>query len=117
MTTNTKLFLDDERFPPDDGAQWTIVRTFEQAVDWVQTYGCPSFISFDNDLGVDEQGNNRLEGWHFARWLVEYDLDNNVIPDNFEFYVHSQNVAGKQAIQSRLENYLKFKFDQSTNKI
>ncbi len=59
MTYN--LFLDDERFPPNDGKDWVIVRSVQEAVDYVEVNGLPSFISFDNDLG---QGNE--EGRHFA---------------------------------------------------
>lgn len=91
----TALFLDDERFPPNDGRSWHVVRTVAEAVRWVKENGVPSFISFDNDL------QRRLEGRHFAKWLVRCDVDANghFLPADFDFYVHSQNsVNGIQAI-------------------
>lgn len=84
----TYLFLDDERFPVHkDGVEWVIVRTVAQAVRWIYQNGMPSVIYFDNDLG------GRVEGRHFAAWLMRKDaeLDFNFIPEGFEFFVHSQN--------------------------
>lgn len=79
----------------------------------VQSYislnGCPNFISFDNDLG-----ENQLEGIDLAKWLVEKDMDNNnFIPDDFQFFVHSQNIEAKKRIYNYLNQYLEVKF-QST---
>jgi hypothetical protein len=47
-----KLFLDDERFPPDDGSEWVIVRSAFEAMLYCMDHGCPEFISFDHDLMV-----------------------------------------------------------------
>ena len=98
------LFLDDERFPPDDNNCWTIVRTVEEAIAYVQKHGCPNHISFDNDLG---QGMK--EGWEFAQWLIDYDLDTDTMPDNFSYYVHSQNTAAATNIRGKMDGYLAFK--------
>lgn len=98
-----KLFLDDERFPIDDSI---IVRSVEEAIDFVQKNGCPSYISFDNDLGLE------LEGIDFAQWLVEQDLDNpGFIPNDFSFYVHSQNPIARDRINSLLTSYLEHRSD------
>jgi hypothetical protein len=96
-----RLFLDDERMPVGSG--WGLARSHEEAVSWVLRNGCPSFISFDNDLGPEAK-----EGWEFARWLVERDLDGDgrVIPDGFGFFVHSRNVAATERIRSLLDGYL-----------
>lgn len=75
--------------------------TVEGAIDYMEREGCPSFISFDNDLQRD------LEGIDLAKWLVEKDLDNpGFIPHDFQFFVHSQNIAAKKAIYSYLGQYL-----------
>jgi hypothetical protein len=81
------LFLDDERFPPKDGRSWVIVRTVAAAVAWVKKNGVPSHLSFDNDL------QNRVEGRHFALWLVRTDAESGgkFLPHDFSWYVHSQN--------------------------
>lgn len=100
MSNPTALFLDDERFPPNDGRQWHTVRTVAQAVRWIKAHGAPAYISFDNDL------QRRLEGRHFAQWLVRCDVERegDFLPADFAFYVHSQNSVN--GIQGLLEPYL-----------
>lgn len=96
------LFLDDERFPPTNGYDWIVVRSFDEAVHYVTRYGLTDYASFDHDLG--EGGS----GYDFIKWLVEYDLDNNqsIIPKNFTYYVHSQNPVGAANIKGYLDAYL-----------
>ena len=91
------LFLDDERFPKTP-RKWNIVRSVEEAKEYVLKNGCPSYISFDNDL------QQKLEGIDFAHWLVEHDMDHEgcFIPKDFEFNVHSANVPASARIQSLL---------------
>jgi hypothetical protein len=99
-----KLFLDDERFPPNDGAFWIIVRDVGEAVTLMEQTGCPGFLSFDHDLG-----KNVPTGYDLAHWMVERDMDQDgkFIPANFEYYVHSQNPPGAANIKALLDNYLK----------
>ena len=66
-------------------------------------------VSFDHDMGMDEQGNLLPTGMDFAKWLVEYDQEHNVLGDDFYFIVHSANGPGAANIQSLMESYLKFK--------
>lgn len=102
-----KLYLDDIRNPKDD--TFIIVRSFDEAVEFVKKYGIPEYISFDHDLGVDTEGNILKSGHDFAKWLVESDLNNIYkFPTNFTFNVHSANPIGKSNIQSILNNYIKF---------
>jgi hypothetical protein len=113
------LFLDDERMPSDvtwihieRDVQWVIVRSYDEAVQWVLKNGFPDVISFDHDLGeVFFAGNYTDEktGYDFSKWLIEYDMDTNSMPDNFEFTVHSKNPIGASNIQKLLDNYLLFK--------
>lgn len=93
-----KMFLDDERFPPDDGTQWVIVRSSEQAIAVVQEFGLPNFISFDHDLGGNDTSRK------FIIWLLDYMLDNNLsfVGRDFDFYVHSQNPIGAQWIRGTM---------------
>jgi hypothetical protein len=106
-----KLFVDDERFPPDDdpAAPWVIVRNMEEATHTILTMGFPIMISFDHDLG-----ENIPTGFDIAKWLVDYDLDFDVIPVDFDFYVHSQNPVGASNIEGLLRGYLNHK-NQLTN--
>lgn len=103
---NWHLFLDDERLPATTDDRVFIARDFDSAVALVlsRTYcQCPTFISFDHDLGPDS-----LTGYDFAKWLVEKDLDKDgeFIPKDFYFCVHSQNPVGKENIEKYLEGYL-----------
>jgi hypothetical protein len=100
------LFIDDERFPPNDGRDWVICRNMFQVENEIMIRDMPSFISFDHDLGENEP-----TGYDIAKWLVEIDMISvNELcrfPDNFAFYVHSQNPIGKANIESYLNNYMK----------
>lgn len=78
-----------------------LVSSVEDAMEYIQQHGCPTFISFDNDL------QKELEGIHLAHWLVDQDLDNpGFIPSDFDFVVHSQNTIAGPRIISYLNNYL-----------
>lgn len=111
MTWN--LFLDDERFPPNDGREWVIARNGMEATYAIAERGCyPSYISFDHDLGDEDDGET---GYDYAKRLVEMDMDTDFpkykFSDDFSFYVHSQNPIGKANIEGLLNNYLKVKDD------
>lgn len=97
-----KMFLDDERFPVDkEMNEFLIVRTFVEAVKLMETKGCPNYISFDHDLG---EGPN---GYDLVKWMINKDLDKpGFIPNEFSFYVHSQNPVGKGNIFAQLTRYL-----------
>jgi hypothetical protein len=104
----TKLYLDDLRDLPDES--YILARSYEEAVLYVKENGIPPFISFDHDLGVDEDEKLLPTGFDFAKWLVEMDMDNIYkFPENFSFYVHSANPVGKANIESYLSNYLKIR--------
>lgn len=103
-----KLFIDDIRNPPND--DWVIARTSKKAIQLIKSFGFPTHISFDHDLGEDD------DAMKVAKWIVETDINevekgnNNWIPKNFSFTVHSANPVGKKNIESLLTQYLKFKF-------
>ena len=101
-----KLYLDDVRDLPDES--FLLARSYEEAVLFVKENGIPPFISFDHDLGVDENEKLLPTGFDFAKWLVEVDMDNIYkFPENFSFNVHSANPVGKANIEGYLNNYLK----------
>lgn len=96
-----RLFLDDERFPAR-GTHWSICRSFDAAVQEVQTHGVPAEISFDHDLGEGKSGHD------FAKWLCDYIYINNIeLPENFRFFVHSMNPIGAENIQKYMDGFLK----------
>jgi hypothetical protein len=99
-----RFFIDDERFPPDDGNEWEIFRTSQDAIHEMED-GCPSFISFDHDLGGDDTAMAVVD------WMINTDLDmqGGYIPKDFSFYVHSQNSVGRENIERKLSRYLLFR--------
>ena len=98
-----KLYLDDIRFPRTQG--WSVVRSYEEFVDWINTNGIPNLVSFDHDLGVDENGNELKSGYDAAKWLCNYCLDNGLpLP---ACNVHSANPVGAQNIRQLISSFEK----------
>ncbi|RQP15800.1 MAG: hypothetical protein EAS52_13900 [Parapedobacter sp.] len=80
-----------------------MVRDFNQFVNYITENGLPDLISFDHDLGVDENGETKLSGYDCAKWLVDYVMDHQVpLP---RVLCHSQNPVGKENILKLFENY------------
>jgi hypothetical protein len=97
---------------------WDIVRSYDEFVGYIETYGVPHVISFDNDLDPllevstydDMQvtgiyDSNRLKqktGVDCANWLVEYCTKiQSPIP---RYYVHSANSLARPIIRKILNN-------------
>ena len=95
-----KLFLDDMRSPFDTG--YDVVRSVEEAIDYVNRYGCPDLIAFDYHLGF---GRNVLP---FVHYLVNEDISKNgkLIPKDFTYTVHSNDPRAKGRIWDVLGVYL-----------
>lgn len=107
--TNEKMFIDWE---------WIIVRNYDDFVECIEKNGIPNHIAFDHDLGrehyngtdpknIDYDNYTEKTGFHCAKWLIEYCMDNDV--DVPEYYVHSMNNTGKRNIVSYIENYKRVK--------
>ena len=95
-----KLFIDDERYPvtPD----WFIARNSYDAIYAVKTYGLPSEIAFDHDLG------GRDTSMAFLYALSDYMLDNNLkFPSGFNYSIHSQNPVGSKNIDMFMNGFIK----------
>jgi len=93
-----KMFLDDERCPVDDS--WIVVRSVDEAIEFVEQNGIPNYISFDHDLGP---GRN---GYFFAFWLYTQIMDETFsLPNDFDYYIHSQNPVGAQNIRNVLDKF------------
>jgi len=62
-----KLFLDDVRsidmiYDKSIESEFDIVRTYDEFVAYIKENGLPDFISFDNDLGLGEDGKVAPDG-------------------------------------------------------
>ncbi|WP_298419886.1 cyclic-phosphate processing receiver domain-containing protein [uncultured Kordia sp.] len=102
------LFLDDIRVPemvyrnPDD-YNFVIVRTYEKFVAYIETNGLPKYISFDNDLGLNTEGEVAEDGYAAAKWLV---YTSGLDLKELDFYVHSANPVAAKQIEGLLTNYI-----------
>jgi len=110
MRESYQLFLDDIRdvpmvYPRLTNDDFVIVRTCEAFIDYIQKHGLPSFISFDNDLGTDQEGNLLADGYAAAKWLVH---ESHLDLKNLKFNVHSANPVASIQIKSLLSNYIQF---------
>lgn len=92
-----KLFIDDERSPPDE--TWVVTRSSYDALDYIETNGMPNFISFDHDLGGEDTT------MVFLKKLVEYVWNGTDSPPDYK--VHSANPVGSQNIISFMESWKK----------
>ena len=109
------LFLDDLRMPTDCVSymhhrtphykiyteEWVIVRNYSDFIFWIGENGLPDLISFDHDLGEEDEGHP--SGMECAKWLVNYCMDNQVkLPG---WLVHSANPCGYENIKGLLTSF------------
>ena len=94
------LYLDDVRPIPDG---YVAARCSLSAITIMVEKGCPSFISFDHDLGEQDTG------MVVVNWMINRDLNKGgtFIPKDFDFAVHSANPCGAANIEGKLRQYLK----------
>ena len=94
-----KLYIDDIRNPKDDSF---VARSSAEAIEFLQKFGCPGFISFDHDLGGDDTA------MAVVNWMIEKDLDSSGdwFNKDFTFNVHSANPVGAANIEGKLDSYL-----------
>jgi hypothetical protein len=107
------LFIDDERDPQDvkwgtwqdqvlyRDEDWIIARNWYETLEIVVSLGFPQLISFDHDLGENER-----TGYEIAQKLCEMVMDGVMLPDNFEYRVHSKNPVGAENIRTYMDNFL-----------
>lgn len=118
------LFLDDFRKPSDvplyipmagyyTDREWIVVRNYNEFVRTIIDEGIPQAVSFDHDLADehynDFHGYNEYQektGYHCAKWLIDYCIDNNQeLPT--AIFIHSMNPVGAQNIASLFNTYRK----------
>ena len=129
-----ELFLDDIRMPEEvfqytaqpiyNIYDWKIVRNYNEFVKCVEENGIPETISFDHDLGFDVflekdyedyDPDNEKNGYHCAKWLLNYCLDNELKPP-IVVMIHSHNIVGSVNIKSLFETYNKVHGNPLDNK-
>lgn len=102
------IWLDDERDPNEPKYQippfnansnmiW--VKSVAEAKELLKN-GNVSFISFDNDLGLSEEGR------HLASWIEEQAYNKSLPP--LKWAIHSQNVEGRRQITMAMNSAERF---------
>lgn len=104
-----KLFLDDIRtiemvYDKSREDEFDIVRNYQDFVAYIKRNGLPAFISFDNDLGLDENGEIAPDGYACVKWLV---YESGMDLTELKFQVHSANPVASEQIKGLLNNYIK----------
>ena len=89
-----KLFLDDERTPPEG---WTHVRWPQEAIEILKT-GEVTEISLDHDLGDDAHGT----GYDVILWIEEAVAMQGFVPP--KILVHSANTSARQKMEAGIES-------------
>ena len=105
-----KLFLDDIRtvemvYDKSEIEEFVVVRSYHEFVTYIKENGLPDFISFDNDLGLDESGEVANDGYAAAKWLV---YKSGLDLRSLSYKVHSANPVASEQIRGLLNNYIKF---------
>lgn len=93
-----KVFLDDMRSPPD--MTWTLVRSYDEFVNLIQSNNLITHLSFDHDLGDEVH-----DGYNATKWFVELAMDNKEIALNLKIVIaHSDNTPGRENIAAYFES-------------
>lgn len=85
-------------------SEFVVVRNYEKFVTYIKQNGLPHFISFDNDLGLDDNGEVAADGYACAKWLV---YESGLDLSDLKFHVHSANPVASKQIEGLLVNYQK----------
>lgn len=125
------LFLDDIRIPIDAflytkkliyvDEQWSIVRSYNEFVEFIEKNGIPEMISLDHDISTEhyapqehwenydkwaaEQNFTEKTGMDCVKWIVNYCMDNGI---KFPiWHIHSMNPVGSDNMKSYITSFLK----------
>lgn len=103
---NWRLFLDDERLPPEDGNEWVVCRSLDEVKAAIRIRDClPAYVSFDHDLGLDTPS-----GLKVAHHLCDLDAFTGYkFPKRFDWYTHSMNPVGRENINAYMANYMEWR--------
>jgi hypothetical protein len=99
---------------------WTLVKTYEEFVHVIETYGLPKFISYDHDLGdrayheyfkavaenrkFNYDAIDEKTGYDCVKFVIDKCIACGNIPHP-EYAVHSMNAIGKANIISYIKSY------------
>lgn len=97
-----KVWLDDERTPPDDS--WTWVGSAQSAIFFLENDDV-EVISLDHDLGDESIVGN---GYKVISWIEEKTFtDDQYVPSEV-ILIHTQNSAARPRMQQSLNSIKNF---------
>lgn len=99
------LFIDPTKEPQRDGKKWQTARSTTAAAAIMKQLGAPLAISVNYDLGKNEPF-----GADVARWLVQLDLNANILAEDVDLTIHGGSVVDATNMKTIIRNYLKFKY-------
>lgn len=108
MKNNYKIFFDDLRtvemvYENPKDWEFEIIRNIDDFKKIILERGVPKFISFDHDLGEDENGNI-MDSYEALKWMVfELELDLR----DMDYKIHSANHLALKKIDSLIQNWNK----------
>lgn len=100
-----KLFLDNERFPPNNETGWLVARQFgDFCLHILANSHAIEVISFDHDLGnVVDHEDREMNGYYCTMWLIGAVMDGRIsLPRLTEIRIHSMDPDGKGKIKDLL---------------
>lgn len=92
MKNEINLYVDDLRDCPPG---FTIARTYEEAIFYLDKYKI-NILSLDHDLGEDENGKLRLNGYDVVKYICENGIFMRKI------YIHTDNPVGRENMHQTL---------------
>ena len=107
-----RIWLDDQSYDPDtpdrhcpddidEEFPWRVSVSSQEAIKLFDTYGVPTFIDFDHDLGVDAEGKEDTAKT-VCKYLFEHYPDAEIL-----YNIHSANPDGYKWIDSYMSSWRK----------
>ena len=115
------VFIDDERFPLDIKnlmgeffvENWIIIRNYTDFVKVIdENIENINIVSFDHDIACFV-GDKEFTGKDCADYLINKCIEKNIKFPNW--FVHTQNIIGRQNVISSILTYLKYFEDTVPN--
>lgn len=98
-----RIFLDDERSPPEDELDWIVVRSVHALLELISKHsGAVVEISFDNDLQSDLEGRHALG--HIVGDALRPPAD---LPRLERITIHSANVVAAETMMAMVHAAIK----------
>jgi hypothetical protein len=106
IPSDLTYYMPKEEIVPYLITNWTVIRNYQDFVDYISKNGIPSIISFDHDLGLNVDSTEAESGYDAVKYIVDFILEQEhpVLP---QVLSHSQNLVGKTNILSYWHNFIK----------